>query len=352
MRYGPIVLALLAVGMVTGPSLCAEPPADEAKSVTSTAVSAQAEDSDAAGAVALEENAIKELGVKEGESVDSGFIFFDGRYIDAPYTVSQRGRRLFVNEVMIYQWDRWPLPDLRVDEDPGYPPGLTEKSIMDDVIKGNSENSPWQRKGRYLDQHFPPDVARQKLADWFRGLPFVESVEFVGRTSNIKIKMKNGKEQGVGLSPPPAESSYSWHFTNKDIVKGLEYDRNKYEAYLKKGKAVFIFSKGHPVTMIRKKAARDLGLMTEILRSDRTKEEKIDLLQRMEFLRPPSMGGNEMFMPLITQFQASEQLEERIDQLVKETGVTPRTLQDLPAEAPLERAMRLRKEADQKSKEP
>jgi hypothetical protein len=97
--------------------------------------------------------------------------------------------------------------------------------------------------------------------------------------------------------------------------------------------------------MIRKKAACDLGLMTEILRSDRTKEEKIDLLQRMEFLPPPSFGGTSMFLPLITQFQASEQLEERIGQLVKETGVEPRAIEDIPDEHPLERAMRLRKEA-------
>jgi hypothetical protein len=354
MRYGPIVLALLAVGTVTGAGLCAEPPADEAKGVTSTAGSAQAGDSAAAGAAALEENAVKELGVKEGDKVDSGFIFFDGRYIDAPYTVSQRGRRLFVNEVMIYQWDRWPLPDLRVYEDPGYPPGLTGNSTMDDLRdKQNPENSPWLRQQRYLYQHFPPDVARQKLADWFRGLPFVESAEFKPLGSDrLRIKMKNGEEKGVSVTPPPAESSYSWKFTNQDIVQWLERDRSRYEKYLKKGEAVFLFSKGHPVTMIRKKAACDLGLMTEILRSDRTKEEKIDLLQRMEFLPPPSFGGTSMFLPLITQFQASEQLEERIGQLVKETGVEPRTLKDLPDEAPIERARRLMEEASKKSKEP
>jgi hypothetical protein len=348
-----IVLALLLVSMMTEIGLCVESPAGQTRSSPSAAGLAEVEKGSATGAEDLEERAIKELGIKVGENVDDGFVFFDGRYVDAPYTVSRRGRQIFVNDVMVQQWDRWPLPDLRLDKDPGYPPGLTEMSTMEDVRdKQNPEDSPWLREARYLDQHFPPDVAREKLAEWFRGLPFVESVEFMNEGRVLSLRMKNGEKKFIDMMPPPPDSPYSWHFTNKDIVKRLEYDRNKYEAYLKKGEAVFLFSKGHPVTMIRKKAACDLGLLTEILRSDRTQEEKIDLLQRMEFLRPPSMGGNEMFMPLITQFQASEQLEERIGQLVKETGVEPRTLKDLPAEAPLERAMRLRKEANQKSKEP
>lgn len=353
MRYTRMIPILPLVCALTMSNLCADSRVGAAKDATPAVAREQAKSHDAPSATAPDESAIKGLGVKAGENVDTGFVFFDGRYIDAPYTVSRRGRRLFVNDVMIYQWDRWPLPDLRVDEDPGYPPGLTESSTMDDAIKGNAEDSPWQRQSRYLYQHFPPDVASQKLAEWSRGLPFVEGAEFKPPGSDrLRIRMKNGEEKGVGLSPPPPDSPYSWNFTNQDIIKRLEYNRGKYEAYLKNGEALFLFHKGYPVPMIRMKAARDLGLMTEILRSDRTKGEKIDLLQRMEILYPPSMGGNEMFLPLITQFQASKQLEERIDELVKETGVEPRTLKDIPDEHPVERQMRLRKEADKKPKDP
>ena len=219
MTHGLMVLALLAAAVMPGAGLSAEP-------------------------AALDESAVKELGVKEGEPVDAGFVFFDGRYIDAPYRVSRRGRHVFINDVVVFQWDRWPLPDLRVNEDPGYPPGLTENSGLEDVIKGNSENSPWQRKSRYLYQHFPLDVARQKMADWFRRLPFVESAEFRHPGSGgLRIKMKNGEEKNVGVSPPPKESIYSWEFTNKDIIAWLERDRGRYEARLKEGDAVLSSAK-------------------------------------------------------------------------------------------------------------
>jgi hypothetical protein len=292
---------------------------------------AQAKDAAAAAATALDESAVKELGVKEGEPVDGGFVFFDGGYIDAPYKVSRRGRYVYINEVAVYQWERWPLPDLRVEEDPGYPPGLTEKSTMDDVLdKANAENGPFFREGRYLDQHFPRDVAKQKFVEWFRGLTFVESAEFRNPGGSIlTIKMKDGKQENVSLIPPPRDSVYSWEFTNRDIVRKLESDRGKYEAQVKKGEAVFIFSKGHPVSMIRKRAAEDLGLMAEILRSGRPQQEKINLIMYMQFLGPAITGDKDARMPLFTDFRASKQLEERIGKLAEETGVKPRELKDV-----------------------
>jgi hypothetical protein len=353
MRYGPIVLALLAVGMVTGPSLCAEPPADEAKSVTSTAGSAKAENSGADGAEALEENAIKELGVKEGESVDSGFVFFDGRYLDAPYTVSRRGRRLFVNDVMIYQWDRWPLPDLRVDKDPGLPEGLTEASTFEELRQGGA-NSHMARKLRYLYQHYTQGVAMEKMLEYYRQLPCVESAtpERPDRPGTLVIRMRNGKEVLVDVTPPHPDSTHHWNFGNEALVGQLDAKRSRYETRLTKGDCFFLFSNGEELSWGCRRAARDLGLVVDILRSDRTKEEKIDLLQRMEVLPPPSRGDIDEFTALVTGFQAPPELEQRISQLIIETGVTPRRLKDLPEEIPFERERRLIEEADKKSKEP
>ncbi len=75
-------------------------------------------------------------------------------------------------------------------------------------------------------------------------------------------------------------------------------------------------------------AAQDLPLAIEILSSPRTVAEKTDLMQRMDIL--PS--GPEPFQTLVTRFQPSAQLTERVRALVEKTGVKPRTMNELPEE--------------------
>ena len=72
-------------------------------------------------AASMEAAAVKALGVVEDKPIDSGFVFIDGVYVEAPYTVSRRGRQLFINDILIYQWAEWPLMDRHVKEDPGPP---------------------------------------------------------------------------------------------------------------------------------------------------------------------------------------------------------------------------------------
>lgn len=309
--------------------------------------SQKAEISDRPPAGISEDDSSKVLGEKVGMQVSFGFLFVDGTYLDAPYRVTRLGRRVTINGVAVKQWDRWPLPDLRVDTDPGKPPGLTERSTLDDLRdKKNPENGFWLREYRYLFQHFPPEEARQRMAEWFRGLPFVGSATFKYDTYLV-IKMKNGEEEAMGMKPPAADSPYSWEVTNKDVAARLDRERDRWESKLKEGGAFFFFfTKSRTVILTPKMAARDLGLIVGILRSGRSQEEKVGLLQRMELVPPTSVDDIGMFRPLMTQFRASKQLEERIADLVKATGITPRQLKDIPAEVPYERAKRLRDEAD------
>lgn len=300
---------------------------------------------------AEEDTSITELGVKEGGAIQAGILFWDGRYIAPPYSVSRVGRWVTVNGRVVSQWPVWPLPDLWVEDDPELPEGLTESSTLEDLMgNGGYQNSHVARKYRYLYQHFPPEVALQKMLEYYRQLPFVETAE-LKYGAMIQLHMKNGRTQNVFVGPPTPKSVGSWDLTNADVVKKLEGVRQRYERCLARGNCFFLFSNGAESSWGRERTARDLGLAVEILRSDRPAEEKVLLLQRMELLPAPSRSSVKKFMALVTGFQAPPELEQRISQLVIETGVSPRTLQDLPEEIPLERELRLIEEADKKSKE-
>ena len=104
---------------------------------------------------------------------------------------------------------------------------------------------------------------------------------------------------------------------------------------------------GHGAVHVGKRHGSNLSVV-EILRSGRTKEEKIHLLQRMEVLPPPSRGDVDKFAALVTGFQAPAELDEHVRKLVTETGITPRRLKDIPDEIPFERMLRLEKEAKER----
>jgi hypothetical protein len=287
---------------------------------------------------------LAQLGATEGKPVDSGFVFLKGAYLEKPYVVSRRGRTIYINNQPIYQWDRWPLPDLRVDQDPGLPQGLNETSAFEDLRdRANPMNGHSARKLRYLYQHFPADIAMQKMAEYYSQLPFVQSVTRVRPDCPdiLRIRTKSGKEILCGITQGPPDSAFSWRFTNKDLVQSLNQGRLQYENRLKMGDCYFLFGNCEQISLGTRKAARDLGLIVQVLRSPRPKEEKVALLQRMEFLPPPSRGRLQRFDALLDNFQAPPSLEERIAELVKQSGLVPRRLEDIPQEIPSEREMRL-----------
>jgi hypothetical protein len=47
------------------------------------------------------DNLLEQFGATEGKSVNNGFVFMDGRYIESPYIVSSRGLSLYVNNIKI-----------------------------------------------------------------------------------------------------------------------------------------------------------------------------------------------------------------------------------------------------------
>ncbi len=347
MGRGYMLLALLAACLVVESFLFVVVAAERAWGASEVAVPEVAKDTMISASVS-EDAAIKALGIRAGERVTTGFVFINGKYLESPYTVSRRGRQVFVNNAMIYEYGNWPLPDRHVKEDPGLPTGLTAESAYYDIYDPKDyENSPFRRKLRYLYEKAQGVNIEQQMAEYFRLMPFVQSVEGTDVAGSLRIRTKAGDEYLIETNLSQIEIRYLWGRTNKDVIEDIEKRRSAAETQLKRGEAVFAFGEGpgfQGLSLDREKAARDLGLIAEILRSERSRGEKMVLLQRMEFLPLPGYDRMSILLPQGMEFQASKQLDERIAVLVRETGVTPRTLKDIPEEIPSVRANRLERE--------
>ncbi|MDK1031837.1 MAG: hypothetical protein QGD94_07520, partial [Planctomycetia bacterium] len=249
-----------------------------------------------------EAEVLKEFGEKAGKPIDSGFVFFDGRYLDAPYIVRRRGLKVFINDAVVFECSQWPLPDLTAKKDPGFPEGLTEKHSLEDLW---TKEGPWKghssRKYLYLHQHFPEDVAIKKLAEYYKSLPFVKSVTYHDRVS-LRIEQKNGGGAVADVGAPTPGSVSSGEFTKKDVLERLKRRRQRFEKHLKTWGCYFFFSNGQKLSLGPRKSANDLNLIVEILRSKKPKKEKISLLQRLRVCPPRDLN---YFSALVSKFQTS-----------------------------------------------
>ncbi|MCD4824002.1 MAG: hypothetical protein K8S55_05305 [Phycisphaerae bacterium] len=275
------------------------------------------------------------VGVKKGEPIDKGFVFYKGSYLDAPYFVTRRGLDVLINDkVVVFQWTTWPLPRFDTKNDPGIPEGLTEKSTFKDIRDPkNPSNSHWIRKIRYLHANYPEKVAYKKMAEYFRQLPFVKSVKEKS-PGMLRLKMKNGKEKLVSVWPARPGSPFSGNFTTEDLIKRLEGMRLRYERHLRKGRCLFL----RGIVLNQKQTARKLKLVVKILRSNRSPKEKRSLLQRLDVLPTGvNTGVDKEFEPLLSDFKSSAQLDKRIEALKKTTGIEPLNFDEIPEKSTEER---------------
>lgn len=271
----------------------------------------------------VEADAVRVLGIKKGEPLETGFMFVDGRYIDAPYVVSRKGRQLLVNDVVVWQAPyQWPLPDLRVDEDPGPPTEVYAKAKSVDDLYGQTDwwDSHISRKKRYLWQHFPDEVARQKMIDYVRQLPFADSVEPSPVLPELLYVKSNGKDVGHISVGQPYKEALS--FTENDVVEVLERNRLELVECLQEGRGVFIFPslQWHAASSLFPDDVPALSDALPVLRSDKPEAEKLEILRQQGFIPRDCRGGkvtlmDEEALALVRQFAASEQLEERLRKL-------------------------------------
>ena len=121
------------------------------------------------------------LGRSWCEPIYTGYLIADGRYIDAPYIVEQRGYKTMVNGVQVGRVDPrcvLPLPEPEaVTEDPGMPRDLTQDTSLGEALR----HPVTVAKLRYWDHIGLKGQARLEAEmECFRSFPCVADVEDTG----------------------------------------------------------------------------------------------------------------------------------------------------------------------------
>ncbi len=249
---------------------------------------------------------VAEFGTAKSEPINTGFFFFDGKYIEAPYVVERRGLDTYINDCLVRKGPEWPPYDYRVSEAPGDPPA--DESPLGPVPKGvDPRDSYWARKARFLWQHYGEEQGRQMLRDAYKASPAVAAISEDPETGRPRLTDKYGKTgvmdmmvPNVFLASPP---------TGAQVLKTAEHDREFMGGMLARRTAVVFMRGGTTIALQGETALKVLAVLT----SSDSIDEKISGLRGIRVLTGSGRDDEEMFRSITF----SPQLAERF-QLVKE----------------------------------
>jgi len=210
---------------------------------------------------------------------NNGFVFIDGKYINAPYIVTFHKGWLLINGIRIRKLSDWPISVESADK-PQIPYEIIKNAkSFDDLLVPGKKDAWDARMSRWISRNYKnPDDQRNEIKKFVESLPFVERVTFPSEDI-MCVNLKNGKEKHFGI-----ESLAGTVYTKEEINKDIERSRSNLEKRLAKSDTYIFLKKGAEISFGKQKSARDLKLMVEILESGRTNEEKINILKRMAII--------------------------------------------------------------------
>jgi hypothetical protein len=272
---------------------------DAAAQAPTTTTAGKAKRQDHAGDVRLA-GEIKEYGVQEGKPIDAGFVFFDGRYIEAPYVVARKGLCVYINETLVFR-HAGPVAVFPGDVDPQLPPDLTQDTSFYD----KSFSDYMRQKVAYVQKHFKREEEIKIMEQVYRGLPCVTEAHLDAEVPTIlHITTFRGESIPIGLDPPRRKAPQD----KASVLAQVEGVRKNYEERLHKGDCFFLFDAGGRISFGAARVAQCLPRIAEILRSQAPTDVKVKKLQQEGM--PDLKSGS--FAKLITSFSASSQLDERL----------------------------------------
>lgn len=247
-----------------------------------------------------------DLGTNRGTPIETGFFFYHGKYIEAPYVVERRGGALYINDILLYQSREWPPYDETVNTDPGDPPkGF---GPLDPIPKGvDPRDTYWARKWRYLVQHYDnPDTVRALMFAAYKNSDRVKDAKRDDElTECIRVTDVTGKTTLMDGHVHPSEP-----WTRERIIGERERQKSRLEGVLKHGGALMPFSSceieldGGPDKMIA---------LLDVLLSSATREEKAKALAGPGVF----VSIRKVVDELLDNFQSGSQIAERYNALKK-----------------------------------
>ncbi|MBN1294195.1 MAG: hypothetical protein JXB48_20335 [Candidatus Latescibacteria bacterium] len=252
------------------------------------------------------------FGKKESKPINSGFFFWKGRYINAPYIVKKIGLSIYINDIIIIK--PVPYPD-RIQRNfpkkkPELPQGLTNQSEPDDIIPFMNDTFNFYFPNFFKNQQDVSKLTPDKLKIYvsrISELPCVKKV-ILADNAGVAVHLYNGEK-----------FSYSWIASlhdrsggksRKEILKELY--NNQYNQKIKD------FTEGKVVMETNSLGDVSFNCLPDILRqvvqalnSNKNVAEKVTELNTLNF------ADEDLNKQLAENYQFSEQLTKRVDALYK-----------------------------------
>jgi hypothetical protein len=261
---------------------------------------------------------------KIGKSVNSGYLFYDGGYVEAPYEFTRRGFAVFVNGHKIYFPEgaiKYLLRNRNIENVniAEIPKNITYEEF-------NNPEKPW---GAYeaktienIIEKYPQDYMRH-IVSFYRKLPFIKKVSVDESIPNsIDIETYRGDKTGVDFNSfLNGENEKAIPVTKSDVEKLVEKEcAEKNRKALEKGCCVFLFSSS-PARFVMPPGdvMNNLPEIIDVLKSADSDNLKINKLYR---LRVFPDRKNEMARVIVDNFKEAKQLSDRIAMLMEERART------------------------------
>ncbi|MBA4387729.1 MAG: hypothetical protein C0404_07090 [Verrucomicrobia bacterium] len=259
------------------------------------------------------------FGISWGQPISNGFLIADGKYIDGPYVVEQRGYVIFVNNV---KWDngcdvRLVLPEPEppaVTEDPGMPTDVTK----DTSIQSLPLHPTTEAKRKYWTHQKLDGVAIEKeLIKYYSSLPCVAKIENTqergpgGKGVIFKVWDQKGGSMFISEAlypipprpPPPPD---------KDLLKQILQRQEEPASVLGSGALAICHNGGFVVQHERPEADDRWRRIFQTLSSTASEDEKLKSLVELGYIskgRPLDVVRGTYSL---SHFQASPQLWKRL----------------------------------------
>jgi hypothetical protein len=245
-----------------------------------------------------------------GTGIRSGFVFFDGLYVEAPYNLESRDLSVWINGIQVLEPSQQ-RTSLVVTEDPGIPEGLTRDHGLDDLraIKWNGTMPYYTAKLAYLWGRYDKEEAQQRMMQYYRSLPCIkEAVRVEG--DGVRLTDYRGKTRVIDLF------IHEWALrspTEEELRDQAEALTDMFRERLQKGDCYFFFSDGTELIMAERKAVNVLREMRTILLDP----DKHHRAKREELLRLGLIPGHDTRLAelVVSRFGPSSQFDERLEDL-------------------------------------
>lgn len=260
-------------------------------------------------------------GAATGVSVDRGFVFFDGEYIEAPYAVEARDLAVTINGIQITDPLEWPpLEEYLFDHDPGFPQGLPHDADLGEALGVREPGGVLfdAAKQWYLFSHLDYDEAYSRMEGYYRSLPCVKDL-YKDDEGFWVLESHGGEQRRIafgGSRMRLLNEMYGPEGTGEpsleEYEERVERRRARFEERLLKGDLFLLFPGGEESSFSERKAANLLPEILGVLRSAASEQSKSEELYSLDVFPP---GDDRHALRLIRGFRAGRQLDERLSTL-------------------------------------